>query len=65
MRIELTENAFGAKAAIRLHPSDSVVVALRNIAAGEPLDETLLARPVCPAACAPGAQTGIGCAVAG
>ena len=42
MRIELTENAFGAKAVIRLHPSDSVVVALRNIAAGEPLDETVL-----------------------
>ena len=42
MRIDLTENAFGAKAAIRLHPSDSVVVALRNISAGEPLDETSL-----------------------
>ncbi len=42
MRIDLTENAFGAKAAIQLHPSDSVVVALRNIAAGEPLDETSL-----------------------
>src|SRR5215207_4165807 len=38
MRIDLIDIVFRYKPVVRLHPSDSVVVALRDIAVGELLD---------------------------